>query len=82
VNPEVTLRIYAHLIPEEDNDLSFLDFGGTKLHPRGTNTPASTRQRNAIGASERKGGRFMERETGIEPATLSLGRESDTEEDQ
>ena len=72
-NPEVTLRIYAHLIPEEDNDLSFLDFGGTKRHPRGTNTSASTRQRKAIGASGRKGGRFMERETGFEPATLSLG---------
>ncbi|MCH7869940.1 MAG: tyrosine-type recombinase/integrase [Myxococcales bacterium] len=66
-NPEVTLRIYAHQIPEEDNDLSFLDFGGTKRHPRGTNTSASTRQSKAIGASGRKGGRFMERETGFEP---------------
>jgi hypothetical protein len=35
-NPELTLRVYAHALREEESDLSFLDFGGTKRHPRGT----------------------------------------------
>ena len=30
------MRVYAHAMPEEDVDLSFLDFGGTKRHPSGT----------------------------------------------
>jgi integrase len=35
-NPELTLRVYAHALQEEETDLSFLDFGGTRRHPRGT----------------------------------------------
>jgi hypothetical protein len=35
-NPELTLRVYAHALREEETDLGFLDFGGTKRHPRGT----------------------------------------------
>jgi hypothetical protein len=35
-NPELTLRVYAHALREEETDLSFLDFGGTRRHPRGT----------------------------------------------
>ncbi|MAJ61817.1 MAG: hypothetical protein CBC48_18960 [bacterium TMED88] len=35
-SPEFTLRVYAHALREEETDLSFLDFGGTKRHPRGT----------------------------------------------
>ncbi len=35
-NPELTLRVYAHAMREEETDLSFLDFGGTKRHPGGT----------------------------------------------
>ncbi len=36
-NPELTLRVYAHTFREEESDLSFLDFGSTRRHPRGTN---------------------------------------------
>ena len=38
-NPELTLRVYAHALREEETDLSFLDFGATddsgglKRHP-------------------------------------------------
>ena len=35
-NPELTLRVYARALREEESDLSFLDFGGTKRHPGGT----------------------------------------------
>jgi len=41
-NPELTLRVYAHALREEETDLSFLDFGGSgdsggaKRHPGGT----------------------------------------------
>ncbi len=32
-NPELTLRQYAHMLPQEETDLSFADFGGPKrLH--------------------------------------------------
>jgi hypothetical protein len=33
-NPELTLRVYTHALREEETDLSSLDFGGTKRHPR------------------------------------------------
>jgi hypothetical protein len=33
-NPELTLRTYAHVMPEEESDVSFADFGGSKrLYP-------------------------------------------------
>ena len=36
-NPELTLRVYAHALREEETDLSFLDFGGTKRQAVATN---------------------------------------------
>ena len=41
-SPEFTLRVYAHALREEEEDLSFLDFGGTKRHPRGTTSEHPT----------------------------------------
>ena len=32
-NPELTLRVCAHALREEESNLSFLDFGGTTRHP-------------------------------------------------
>jgi hypothetical protein len=72
-NPELTLRVYAHALREEESDLSFLDFGGTKRHPRGTKREATANTRKPRRATPRRGSRNLERETGIEPATLSLG---------
>jgi hypothetical protein len=72
-NPELTLRVYAHALPEEETDLSFLDFGGTKRHPRGTELRAATATRKPPRTTARRGLRHLERETGFEPATLSLG---------
>ena len=72
-NPELTLRVYAHSLREEETDLSFLDFGGTKRHPRGTKLRARSGTRKPLRATPRRGYRILERETGLEPATLSLG---------
>ncbi len=72
-NPELTLRVYAHALREEETDLSFLDFGGTKRHPRGTEPKRAVATKKPLRATPRKGSRMLERETGFEPATLSLG---------
>ena len=44
-NPELTLRVYAHALREEETDLSFLDFSGTKRHPRGSQRKAAASTR-------------------------------------
>ena len=72
-NPELTLRVYAHALREEETDLSFLDFGGTRRHPRGTERAAAPGMRKPPRATTRRGFAILERETGFEPATLSLG---------
>ena len=58
---------------EEETDLGFLDFGGTKRHPRGTKQKAVAANENAPDITGRGRYENMERETGFEPATLSLG---------
>ena len=73
-NPELTLRNYAHALREEESDLSFLDFGGTKRHPRGTNVSALTPSRKPLRATPRRGSRNMEHETRFELATLTLAK--------
>ena len=47
-NPELTLRVYGHAMPAEDVDLTFLDFGGTKRHPRGTKRIGASATQNPI----------------------------------
>jgi len=38
-DPALTLRVYAHVIPNDEQDLSFLDFDGSeRLYPAPTNT--------------------------------------------
>jgi integrase len=61
-----TLNHYAHAMPEDDQDLSFAELDGAKRHY------------TALADDEisEKGGNYaelLERETGFEPATLSLG---------
>ena len=64
--------MYAHVIPEGPTDLSFLDFGGTKRHPRGTKRIGASAMEKPHRVTPRRGFGIMERETGFEPATLSL----------
>ena len=68
--------MYAYAMKEEETDLSFLDFGGTKRHPRGTRARAAIQTKTPPRLSDRGHSQILERETGIEPATLSLGRRS------
>ncbi len=76
-NPELTLRVYAHAMPVEESDLAFADFGAAnsgakRLDPAPTSDDDSQKD-NAPCATDRGHSRNLERETGIEPATLSLG---------
>ena len=71
-NPELTLRVYAHALSEEEQDLSFLDFGDTKRHPDGTSRVRDEEPRTRGRATPRRSGRTLEHETGLEPATTTL----------
>jgi hypothetical protein len=67
---ELTLRVYAHALREEETDLFFLDFGGTKRHPRGTDRRAAQPARTARDATMRRAKGRMARREGFEPPTL------------
>ena len=59
------------------SDLAFADFGGAdsgakRLYPA-PGSEGSAKNNNAPGASHRRRTGIVERETGFEPATLSLG---------
>ena len=88
-NPELTLRVYAHAMPVEEHDLAFADFApsgqaDSQNTPKRPYTapalPDDDANKNAPDRSGRGHWENLERETGIEPATLSLGREPDPEE--
>ena len=64
-DPAMTLRVYAHALREEETDLSFLDFGGTKRHPRGTNVPGVTQSRSRRTATPRTARDSMARREGL-----------------
>ncbi len=76
-SPAFTLATYAHMLPVEGGDMDFADFGRpssvTKRHyaspdtsdTRATESPEPLNTWAATGK--------LERETGFEPATLSLG---------
>ncbi len=56
-NPELTLRVYTHAMPEEESDLGFLDFaGGIRRHHgwRGLNDTRALSPKGASGLG--KGG--------------------------
>ena len=68
----------------EEQDLAFADFSGAKsgakrLYPAPTEGSDLTND-NAPGTTDRGRYENLERETGLEPATLSLGREAEPEE--
>lgn len=61
-SPEITLRVYAHAMKEEETDLSFLDFGGTKRHPDGTRSVAASKRTKPPRLTTRRGLEMMEHE--------------------
>jgi len=73
-NPEFTLRTCAHLLPQEETDLSFADFGGPKRPYTAPPLDGDITDENTPAASGRGHLENLEHETGIEPATLTLAR--------
>ncbi len=70
--PDLTLRVYAHALREEEVDLSLLDFGSTRRHPRGTKLAATAGTKKPPRTTARRRLENLEHETGFEPATLTL----------
>ena len=69
-DPAFTLRVYAHALPTDETDLSFLDFGGTKRHPRGTKAVRAVAANRARLATPRRVRGNVARREGFEPPTL------------
>ena len=62
-DPALTLRVYAHAMPEEETDLSFAEFGGSeRLYP----APAADED----SAESANSPESLERREGFEPPTL------------
>jgi hypothetical protein len=60
-------------MPEEESDVSFADFGGAKrLYPAPSDNEAGGRSSDSDVRNQDVRG-SVERETGLEPATHSLG---------
>ena len=85
----LTLKIYAHAMRHEEADLSFADFGEAVSGPTRGSAPvsdvagrlypspasdAAPEAENAPELTTRRRSDFLERETGFEPATLTLAR--------
>ncbi len=79
----LVLRDYAHVLPEEEVDLSFAEPPAEptrRPHSAifGTSHARIGRPRTRRTATVRKPEGFLERETGLEPATLGLGSRCST----
>ena len=72
-SPEHTLRRYIHLLPQEEVDLSFAEISVPKRPDTALPHSSKTPNKNTPDLSGRGRYEKMERETGLEPATLSLG---------
>ena len=74
-SPMLTLKTYAHAIREEEMDLSFADFevrdGSERLYPAPTSATGDE-HKSAPDLTDRGRLRFLEHETGLEPATPTL----------
>ncbi len=74
-NAALTLRVYAHVLQSEESDLFAVDFapgGGTGRHYTAPADPPSSSVREGSRRTPRGRSRILERETGLEPATLSM----------
>jgi hypothetical protein len=76
-SPMLTLKTYAHAIREEEMDLSFADFevrdGSERLYPAPTSATGDE-HKSAPDLTDRGRLRFLEHETGLEPATPTLAK--------
>ena len=60
-------------MPEAESDVSFADFGGSKRLYRAPSEDGPRSDTSGAALSDQDHWEKMERETGLEPATLSLG---------
>jgi hypothetical protein len=65
---------YAHLMPQEETDLSFADFGDPRRPYTAPVSDDAATNENTPDPSGRGRSSLLEHETGIEPATLTLAR--------
>jgi len=70
----LTLKTYAHAMKEEEADLSSAEFGSPGRPYKAPVFDVAPEDENAPDPSDRGRSEFLERETGFEPATLSLGK--------
>ena len=74
----LTLRTYSRVLPDREEALSFADFVGVSGAPQrlqaAPQPDATPEAESAPGITTRERSRNLERETGFEPATLSLGK--------
>ena len=71
-DPALTLRVYAHALREDDQDLSFAEFGDSRrLYPSPT--------KSADLGDEANSADFLVGREGLEPSTLGLKARSKTE---
>lgn len=68
----LTLETYAHAMKEEEADLSFADFGSPGRPNTATVFDAAPDDENGPELNTRSRYGILERETGFEPATLTL----------
>ena len=61
------------MLPQEETDFSFADFDGPRQPVGAPALADELPNENAPGLSDRGRYQNVERETGLEPATLSLG---------
>ncbi len=69
-DPALTLRVYAHVIPEEENDLSFLDFGGPGRPYTAPDQESQSGSENAADPSDRRRSGILARPTRLELVTF------------
>ncbi len=71
-SPILTLKTYAHAMPEEEADLSFAEFGSPGRPDTAPVFDAPPEDENGPELNPRSRSGILERETGFEPATLTL----------
>jgi hypothetical protein len=74
----LTLKTYAHSMPDEETDLSFADFGTKSAPKRPYTAPLPNDDpdnENAPDLTGREHSVLLEHETGLEPATPTLAKE-------
>ena len=69
-DPALTLRVYAHVLPSEESDLSFADFEAPGRPYAAPDSPARVGPGAALSNSAKDASGLLARREGLEPPTL------------